>query len=290
MTRGSRHISRTALAAWTAAAICVLCSAAWAQRVAVIVPEPNETAEAFAERLAGDLGRYLTVSDRGAAEAAFRAMGIETPFNQTRDQARNAGTAIGADMIILVRAEIQPRRSFQKGEYQEAWASLFTVGSRSGKLLDFQHLSADDPIRERAEAALLDEAVRWAGLTAETLKAFHRRETERKDKAAIEDHSRATEETPGLRLPMPYSRIRPEYTPLAALFSVRATVDAEVDIDAEGQIERLEIVRWAGYGLDTAVTDAIRRMNWHPAERGGKTLPIRVLLRYNFTKIEKDDN
>jgi len=29
-------------------------------------------------------------------------------------------------------------------------------------------------------------------------------------------------------------------------------------------------------------------MNWRPGERGGKPLPMRVLLRYNFTKIEKE--
>jgi hypothetical protein len=36
------------------------------------------------------------------------------------------------------------------------------------------------------------------------------------------------------------------------------------------------------------VTDAVRAMNWRPAMRGGKPLPMRVLLRYNFTKVEKE--
>jgi hypothetical protein len=52
---------------------------------------------------------------------------------------------------------------------------------------------------------------------------------------------------------------------------------------------RTQIVRWAGYGLDEAVTETVRRMNWRPATRGGKALPIRVLLRYNFKKIEKEE-
>jgi hypothetical protein len=29
-------------------------------------------------------------------------------------------------------------------------------------------------------------------------------------------------------------------------------------------------------------------MNWRPAERNGKTLPMRFLLRYNFKKAEQD--
>jgi hypothetical protein len=69
---------------------------------------------------------------------------------------------------------------------------------------------------------------------------------------------------------------------------VAATVDIEVDLDAAGQVLRTEIVRWAGFGLDEAVTTAVRAMNWRQAERSGKPLPIRFLLRYNFRKVDKE--
>ena len=87
---------------------------------------------------------------------------------------------------------------------------------------------------------------------------------------------------------MPYKRIKPEYTPAAYLYGIAATVDAEVSIDANGDVKRIDITRWAGYGLDESVIAAIRQMNWRPGERGGKPLPMRVLLRYNFTKIDKE--
>jgi hypothetical protein len=50
-----------------------------------------------------------------------------------------------------------------------------------------------------------------------------------------------------------------------------------------------KIVRWAGFGLEEAVERAVRSMNWRPAMRNGKALPMRVLLRYNFRKVEKDE-
>ncbi|MGH6862143.1 MAG: energy transducer TonB, partial [Phyllobacterium sp.] len=77
-------------------------------------------------------------------------------------------------------------------------------------------------------------------------------------------------------------------TQTAYLYEVAATVDAEVTIDEKGNLTQLDIVRWAGYGLDEAVIEAIRKMNWRPGERDGKPLPMRVLLRYNFTKLEKE--
>jgi TonB family protein len=75
---------------------------------------------------------------------------------------------------------------------------------------------------------------------------------------------------------------------LASLYFVEATVDIEIEVDETGKLLKTEIVRWAGFGLDESVTDAIRKMNWRPASRNGKTLPLRVLLRYNFKKLEKE--
>ena len=74
---------------------------------------------------------------------------------------------------------------------------------------------------------------------------------------------------------------------LCAVLQLGATVDAEVSIDQNGNITEIDIVRWAGYGLDESVANAVRSMNWRPAERDGKPLPMRILLRYNFTKTEK---
>ena len=87
-----------------------------------------------------------------------------------------------------------------------------------------------------------------------------------------------------VRAPRPYRRLKPPYPQTAAIAEVEATVDVLLDIDARGEIGRVEIARWAGYGLDQSVIDTVRQMHFFPAMRDGVAIPMRVLLRYNFRK------
>jgi len=90
-----------------------------------------------------------------------------------------------------------------------------------------------------------------------------------------------------VRAPRPYRRLKPPYTQTAAIAEVEATVDVLLDIDARGETGRVEIARWAGYGLDQSVIDTVRQMHFFPAMRDGVAIPMRVLLRYNFRKPPK---
>jgi TonB family protein len=88
----------------------------------------------------------------------------------------------------------------------------------------------------------------------------------------------------GVRAPRPYRRLRPRYPETAARAEVEAIVDVLVEIDARGEVGRIEIARWAGYGLDQSVVDTVKQMHFFPAQRDGVAIPMRVLLRYNFRK------
>jgi hypothetical protein len=90
----------------------------------------------------------------------------------------------------------------------------------------------------------------------------------------------------GFRAPVPYRRLKPEYTPEAALYDVKATVDLTIYLDAAGKIVRTDLERWAGFGLDESVEKNVRSMNWRPAERDGKPMAMKFLVRYNFKKPE----
>jgi TonB family protein len=87
-----------------------------------------------------------------------------------------------------------------------------------------------------------------------------------------------------VRAPRPYRRLKPPYPETAARAEVEATVDVLVDIDVRGEVGRVEIARWAGYGLDQSVIDTVRQMHFFPAMRNGVAMPMRVMLRYNFRK------
>jgi TonB family protein len=88
----------------------------------------------------------------------------------------------------------------------------------------------------------------------------------------------------GLRLPLPYRRLRPPYPETAARAEAEATIDVEVDIGADGEVSKVEVVRWGGFGLDEATINTVRQMHFRPAMRDNEPVPMRVLLRYNFRK------
>ena len=93
-----------------------------------------------------------------------------------------------------------------------------------------------------------------------------------------------TAEVQGIRVPRPYRRLRPEYPQSAARADAEATVDVAVDVGADGEVSEIQIVRWAGFGLDEATVATVRQLHFFPAMKNGAPIPMRVLLRYNFRK------
>jgi protein TonB len=91
-------------------------------------------------------------------------------------------------------------------------------------------------------------------------------------------------ETEGLRLPRPYRRLTPAYPETAAQAEAEAMVDVLVDLDAKGEVMRVEVDRWAGFGLDQSTIETVRQLHFFPAMRDGVAVPMRILLRYNFRK------
>ena len=199
-------------------------------------------------------------------------------------EGRRVGSVIGSERFLIVGSALQRRAGSGGRTYFEAYASTYLIDARSGMLIKFDLTSAESDTEADAAARLVSKTNE---LAAEIVNAKFEPQT-----GAANFPEPPPEHSPdaaGLKLPIPYRRIRPKYTTLAALYGVRATVDVEVDIDAEGRIAATRITRWAGFGLEEAVDAAVRSMNWRPAMRGGKSLPMRVLLRYNFRKVETDE-
>ena len=260
-----------------------------AQKVAVLTPDRTESSRNFAETLENELGNKLVVVNRAMSETAFSSSEPDDAFNMTVEQSKATGAAIGCNFFLLVKAKTIRRSSSKRPQYYESHAAIYAVSSRSGRLVfwSLPKYEADKPIDSQI---LLDDAVnQLASELANKVKAAAKSELTEPSAAELEEPP--DEDTPAaknFRAPIPYRRIKPEYTADAFLYEIKATVEILVDLDAKGSILRTEIVRWAGYGLDESVEKAVRAMNWRPAERNGKTLPMRFLLRYNFKKIEKE--
>jgi TonB family protein len=268
-------------------------------RVAVLDLGQTELGRRTAETLASSLakGERVTIVDRDQSRAAALGAGYAGSLNMTVEEARNLGAVIDCDFFLTGDAETLRRSPSTGPLYYEAYTSIFVVSARTGRLIAWQ--------RPSFEAATPDEAERrlFAQLGGGDLSQWcavmiaRAQEDERQLRAlavlhnapVIEDAPADVEvaEAHGLRLPQPYRRLRPPYPDTAASIEAEATVDVEVEIGADGVVSRVDVVRWAGYGLDEATTETVRQMHFRPAMRNGAPVAIRVLLRYNFRKPPK---
>jgi hypothetical protein len=263
---------------------------AGAQKLSILTPDKAARNTGFVSNLRGELEKKFTVIDDDLSEAAYGAVPVEDPYNMQSAAARNTGAAIGCDYFLIIRTLTQRRTSLERISYFEASAAVYVVSSRTGRLIDWKLQTAESGIQEEAERLLANSAADFSrGLSTAIREAGASELPEKPPRRIEEMPPENSPEAKSFRPPVPYRRIKPQYTVQAYLYGIAATVDILMDLDEKGKILRTEIVRWAGYGLDEAVTDAVTKMNWRPAERAGKPLPLRVLLRYNFKKAEKEE-
>ena len=254
----------------------------------------KEIAKVYAE---GFRSASLNVLDSDLVKTAAQGSGYAPSTNMAVSEARTFGSVIGSDFYVLIDAQTL-RRSPSSGQiYFDSLAALFLVSSRTGRLWRFQWLKLNAPTPEQAEKLLLNtvadskmlnpllEDVRRAGKEERTARELAvGGDTPVLETAPDSDEVAAAE---GMQLPRPFRRLQPRYPETAADGEVEAVVDVLVDIDKEGEVSHAEIARWAGFGLDEATLDTVRKLHFFPALRNGNPIPLRVLLRYNFRKPPK---
>lgn len=261
-------------------------------------PTAARVAERLAKLLASAVSRdtRLTVHDRGMSRAAARGVGYAGSLNLTLAEARSLGAALGCDFFLTGDAQTVRRSSSARPLYFESYASVFVVSAHTGRLVLWDRPAAEADTAEAAETALLaalggGAAARYAGAVAEAAAREERERFDADEGAATSVIDLSTDEgtaaNTDLREPEPFRRLRPAYTDAAARAEAEATVDALVEIGADGEVADVRVVRWAGFGLDEEVVATVRRMHFRPAQRDGEPVPVRVLLRYNFRKPPK---
>ena len=238
--------------------------------------------------------RTLMILDRDQARAAARGAGYAGSINLSLNEARNLGAALGCDFFILGDSQTLRRSPSTGPAYFDSYASTFLVSARSGRLISWERPNFHGATAVESEKVLLSELSnedvrhRYVGSIR---RAQEDEQGERRliidqqtpvIEAAPDDDKSA--EAEGLRLPRPYRRLVPAYPETAARAEAEAMVDVLVDLDTNGEVTRVEIARWAGFGLDQATVATVRQLHFFPAMRNGVPIPIRVLLRYNFHK------
>lgn len=286
---------------------CALCGAGAAAqttpvtahaRVAVLEFGETEIGRRAADKLSGALlsDKELLLVDRDESRAAAMGSGYARSLNMTLEEARDLGAAIGCDFYFTGDAQTLRRSPSDRAVFYEAYVAIFLVSARTGRLIMWERPSFEAATPAAAEELLLAE-LSAASTRLPYMRQIRRaQEDEQIARSLVQSHGAPfIEDAPdeaeaaalGLRLPQPFKRLRPPYPETAARVEAEATVDVRVEIDASGEVGRVEVVRWAGFGLDEAAVETVRRLHFRPAMRAGAPVPMRVLLRYNFRKPPK---
>ena len=248
------------------------------------------------EKLAANLKQEtsIIVLDHDQVRAAARGVGYTGSINMSLNEARDLGAALGSDFIVLGDAQTLRRSPSSVPVYFESYASLFLVSARTGRLVRWERPNFRAATAAAAEQLLLAELSAFETRHRSILSARRAQEDERGERELIIDQQTPiiaeapdddkSAEAEGLQLPRPYRRLIPAYPETAARAETEAMVDVLVDLDATGEVMRVSVARWAGFGLDEATVDTVRQLHFFPAMRNGVAIPIRVLLRYNFRK------
>jgi TonB family protein len=266
-------------------------------RLAVLDFGETETGLGARDKLFSSLStnKELLIIDRDESCAAARGAGYNGSLNMSLQEARDLGGAIGCDFYITGDAQTLRRSSSARPVYYEAYASVFIVSARTGRLVLWDRPTFEAASPEKAEKSLLDElnvrAAHYADSIRQTQEAERTERAQAIERAAaqlptIEDapEDETAAARAGIRLPQPYRRLRPVYPETAARADAEATVDVQVEIDVSGEVANVLVVRWAGFGLDEASVSTVRQLHFRPAMRDGAPVPMRVLLRYNFRR------
>lgn len=261
--------------------------------IKIAILDRSEDSSKFTDQFSEDLEQSnFKLLDKDLARAAATGARLTNPFNLTVDQAKNLTVLIDCNFLLVVKNETLQRSSFQKNVYFESYAIIFLVSAQTGRLLFWTDKQVEANVFAESEKLLLtktktiaDEFARKivsAAAQEQTLRA-----TDLTTTVLIEDLPDETGiHKQNFRVPLPFKRFSPAYSEAAGRRDVEATVDVLVELDERGAVTRTEIVRWAGFDLDEAAERAVKKMQFRPALRDGKPLPIRILLRYNFRDLE----
>lgn len=261
-----------------------------AQHVAILTPNGTALDDSVAANTRTALSASFRTQDLAMSATALEASGKRSnAFNLTTDEARDLAAVLGCDFFIVIRTGTLRRASIEQADHSESFAAFFVVSGRTGRLLKWRLVSEIGLDAAGSEQRLMRSLAPTDFV--EPITAAWKTELLEQASSGFEPMPEVgTPESKDFRAPVPYRRLKPEYTRTAYLYEVTATVEATVDLDENGVVKNVAITRWAGYGLDESVIKTIGSMNWRPAERNGKTSPARYLLRYNFRKIEKDND
>jgi len=270
----------------------VFCSAPYTHaserlRVALLEFQGDENrlvTTALAKSLAEDT--RIALVDLRQAAAAANGFGYDGSLNLTVEDARRLGAAIGCEFYILGKTFTTLRRSVEKTTYGESLIAIFIVDARAGRLVKFDHAltkgetpqSAQDESLSAIKNRIPEYISNMSSQRAEQLSLLQQAEAEPIEEMPEEGSPQAA----GFKPPQTFRRYIPEITELARLAEVTATVELAVVFHSDGRIGKIDVLRWAGFGLDESAIKTAREIKFKPATRNNLPISVRAVLQYRF--------
>lgn len=210
-------------------------------------------------------------------------------FNPRCEEAQQLGAALGCDFYLQGRVLSVRRVNSSHESYFEIQLSLFCIDARTGALAGFYELKTQGPFPEQARAEAVCEASRLAMTVVHDFQVFRKQQRSQLNDSSGETvlDLRSGEVPEDVTLPIFLQRSRPTTTEAARDANIEAKVEAEIVFGTTGSVENIRIVRWAGYGLDEAVIQAIQNYAFKPATQAGSPIRIKLLAEFNFRRQEK---
>jgi TonB family protein len=250
----------------------------------------NKIAQDFLEKLA--LDERASLIDESQIKLALSGLGYKESLNLSVEEARRTGAAIGCDFFIIGKTDAALRSETANESHGESIIGLMLVDSRSGKLAHFDFILEKAATIEAAQAKARQTLASRVNIYLEKMSEFRtaRESIIPVSTELVEDMPDAeSAATAGFKAPEFINRMKPEYTEEATHADITATVEANVIFKADGEIGDIELIRWAGFGLDESAVRAIHQLKFKPATRNNKAIPVRALIRYNFRRVSEVD-
>lgn len=235
-----------------------------------------------------------TLIDHSIVQPALKGIGYDASINMSRDEARKLGSAIGCDFFITGKLETFTRSDRVGEEHEEALIGVMIVDGRTGVLAMFDFIDEKAAARDAAVAALIKTLATRAGSYLDRMSRFQLARTQvtpgfgKPAAESIEDiPDEGSPLAVGFTPPEFLNRVKPDYTDAAERADITAIVEARAVFRANGEVGEIQILRWAGFGLDESAERAIRQLKFKAATREGKPVSVRATVRYNFRRLNE---
>ena len=217
---------------------------------------------------------------------AVSGAGYNGSLNLKVEDARALGLSIGCEYYLIGTAKVQRRLLSEREFYFDVMIAAFVVETQTGKLIKFlfEQARTEKEIVARERLKELTKTI-WRQSSDALKSSAISNDIEKVGEVYDLDSTEAVKLQ--IKPPQFFRRVKPTYTATADLAGIAATVELKVTFQENGVIGAVEIIRWAGFGLDDSAITTVKQLRFEPAKLQNKPVSVSAVVQYNFRQEEK---